>query len=691
MLRKRPINFAIECYNKHNLAALLKDPTVNTDVKYHGPLQLTPINFLVGKIDDSNFEQIFPCIELLVKHLANVNTPDGQEMTPILHIMKNKKLSSEHKRKIVQFIFDNAYDVDIDTSLNGEARKLLVKQLPDLILPSVRNKIKETWDFNRLLLCLKDGNQTEFLRGLNVKAEKKDASLLELFAAVDADGSLLTAAASNGMTKAVERMLRLGANINQTLQKDEQTLSPIECACEYGHLKVLELLLSSSKIITRGSVSIVVRRMNEEPNERLNYEKCFHLLLVHRNVDLDYVDNYYDPALHHAVQFNDQKTILALLDKGAYIGVKNTRNKYSISNINPKVFEEHLDNCVTTILDDDFVIQFDYSNLVPVSTKQYKKDPSKIAILCADEMAPIDYISKSNELRHLLKHPLMASFIFLKWHRLAFFFYLNLLVHCIMSGNLFLLIVSSYSCSPPDAESDSFDIYIELNMYLLLFMIVLTFVREVSQLIFSPRTYFKAFKNYLELALLFLVAWKWVHFVGISHLREDIARTIDTITVILLILELLILFGSLEIFDFPTYLVMLKAVGISFIKSFAFNMIILIGFGVCFFILMGQSRDGIDHCKLPNSTEASYDEQFNNFGNFTLSLMKTFVMSTGEFNLADIKFPSLFSALLFFAFIFLVPIVLMNLLNGLAVSDTQVQFHHSLKSFPSIYLQFLLK
>ena len=59
--------------------------------------------------------------------------------------------------------------------------------------------------------------------------------------------------------------------------------------------------------------------------------------------------------------------------------------------------------------------------------------------------------------------------------------------------------------------------------------------------------------------------------------------------------------------------------------------------------------------------------------------VKTIVMFTGELDYTDIPMQHWLGQLLFLIFIFLIVVVIMNLLNGLAVSDIQkiykVPFH----------------
>ena len=60
------------------------------------------------------------------------------------------------------------------------------------------------------------------------------------------------------------------------------------------------------------------------------------------------------------------------------------------------------------------------------------------------------------------------------------------------------------------------------------------------------------------------------------------------------------------------------------------------------------------------------NEPFNTVG---LSLVKTIVMFAGEMDYTDIVFHHWMGYLIWVMFVFLLVIVLMNILNGLAVSD----------------------
>lgn len=655
---------------------------MNVDAKYS---TLTPINFLAEKISDSNFSNVYRCIKLLLKHCADLNIPGRREMTPILTILKNKNLSAPNKELIVTYFLENG-DVDIDTPRNGEARTIIAKSMSNLQLPPVRDQSNQQCvDFNRLMVSLLNENETEFLQGLNYMAENKPDELPELFRAIDNNATLMILACKQGLASAVERMLRLGADINYSVDTPLEPLNPIKSACIFGNWRVLEILLKSPKLDLSKSgalLSIIVKNIGERVTHKCNYEKCFQILLNHPNIDINQKDLYDCSALHYAVKFNNSRAILELLQRGAYIGVKNKFDRLTISSINPKVLEKHFDNCITTNAfrpgDDNFAIEFDYTNLVPIETRksvQKSTDECKKSMdICPDEMVPIEYMSESNELRHLIRHPLIASFLFLKWNRFAFFFYVNFLL-C----SLFAVSTVSYILVCYNEEPNS----VELKYILRCVTTVLTIyiaVREISQFIFAPRVYIKSSENVLECILVVLVV-----LILFDICADDLRRTVAATAILLISIEIFLLAGSLPFWSFSTHYVMLKTVTWSFLRGLSLYAIILIAFSLSFFTLLREhkqsdTRNPYDSTKSDkdNADDDDDDGKLNKFDNLGLSIVKTLVMSTGEFDAASINFEmNTCSYLVFIAFLFIISTVLLNLLNGLAVNDTQAIKSHA--------------
>lgn len=647
------------------MAALLSDPNVDVDTKYSS---LTPINYLAESLTNDNFNELFRCIKLLVIHCADLNIPNRRDITPILNILKNRHLNDQHKDTAVLFMLENACNIDLDTNRNGEARAVLTQRYPNQVLPDVRSPNDRRWNFNTLIAAIRNENEGEFLQGLNTMAELsengRNERLRELFTAIDSDETLLIAAIKHDLAAAVERMLRLGADINFDIQKQ----TPIEYACIFGHWRVLKILLRSPKVqvnnVKTPLVSIVIKNIGEIVTNKCNYEQCFQQLLARTDIDLNKADIFHNSPLHYAVKYNNREAMLELMKRGAYIGAKNHFNKLAITDISPKILEKHFDSCITTNDirrgDDNFEIQLDYTNLVPLHTRQQHQSLAKGTLdKCADEMVPIEYMAESNELRHLIKHPLIASFLFLKWNRLAFVFYVNFLLCFLYAASTVSYVLLCYN---DHAENGALKHLLQFTSSILTVYII---AREAFQFICSPYIYLKSMENYMELALIVLT----VLVLKGDNFSESSRRTIGATTILLLSVELYLLAGSLPFWSFSTHYVMLKTVTISFLKSFLLYAIILIAFSLSFFTLLREEPKA----STDSADGDSAEDDINKFGNVGLSIMKTLVMSTGEFDAASINFNSnTWSYIIFVIFLFLISTVLFNLLNGLAVSDTQV-------------------
>lgn len=109
-----------------------------------------------------------------------------------------------------------------------------------------------------------------------------------------------------------------------------------------------------------------------------------------------------------------------------------------------------------------------------------------------------------------------------------------------------------------------------------------------------------------------------------------------------------------------TNVTMFTTVVWTFLSFLMWYAIIIVAFGIAFYIMFHRDHNGIGR-----------NEDYPFFDTIWLALFKTSAMFVGELEFADIPFTdNALSNIIFLAFIFLIVVVLMNLLNGLAVSDT---------------------
>lgn len=108
---------------------------------------------------------------------------------------------------------------------------------------------------------------------------------------------------------------------------------------------------------------------------------------------------------------------------------------------------------------------------------------------------------------------------------------------------------------------------------------------------------------------------------------------------------------------------MLKNVIMTFIGAIATYITLIVGFALCFTIVIFNSDSNFE---LENETGYI---KFDNFRNSYLGIFKTTIMLTGEFNVTNMNFSDPFDKVVFVVFFLLVSIVLLNLINGLTVTD----------------------
>ncbi|KAH8248069.1 hypothetical protein KR038_006405 [Drosophila bunnanda] len=394
----------------------------------------------------------------------------------------------------------------------------------------------------------------------------------------------------------------------------------------------------------------------------------------HQNLK-DQADNHlnthqeeYLTLLEDSIQRGKQRAFEAILTTGISVNLKPC--KANSLDMPPDLLEEHLDSCITTNGkkpgEQDFEIIFNYKNLIrqEMDPTGQTSNPRTISQGLHDEMTPIAYIAEAKELRHLLQHPLITSFLFLKWHRLSVIFYLNFLLYSLFTASIITHTLLKFHESEHSALTNLFGALSWLGIAYLI-------VREVIQWLMSPVLYFWSITNLMELVLIFLSILTCIE----SSYDQETKRVLAVFTILLVSLEFVLLVGSLPVLSISTHMLMLRAVSSSFVKSFALYSIFVLTFSLCFYILFGNptAMDQVvsvspDPTKEPDA-EAGGD--FNTFTKPIEALIKTIVMLTGEFDAGDIKFTSIYTYLIFLLFVFFMTIVLFNLLNGLAVSDTQ--------------------
>ncbi|GFG29710.1 hypothetical protein Cfor_09675 [Coptotermes formosanus] len=268
-------------------------------------------------------------------------------------------------------------------------------------------------------------------------------------------------------------------------------------------------------------------------------------------------------------------------------------------------------------------------------------------------------MAEGPQLRQLLRHPVAATFLNLKWQQVKLFYFSDVVFYVI-----FLLILTAYILflesnnrltnkytdnNSDDPESDGSPHFL---FYLLMVSLGLLTTREIFQLCIYRRMYILSLENWLEILLILVTS------VSCSSLLENVEtrRHFFAVAVLMGWFELVLLSGKLPLLS--VQLEMLRTVALTFLKFMIGYFLLLVAFVLAFYILFKESFD------------AGCDDLF--CGLFR-SLLNTTVMFAGEFDTCSLSFDTAkyTSHVIFLLFVFLVSIILLNLLNGLAVSDTE--------------------
>lgn len=175
-------------------------------------------------------------------------------------------------------------------------------------------------------------------------------------------------------------------------------------------------------------------------------------ILLRNGADINLMDGCGETALHIAARDGNQDTVVMLMKHGADLMFTKFRQP-PLSQIDRFTLRRFFDECLETNdktpHHQDFRLTFNYNFLTPKSCNRSKKGMAEMPMLL--------YMSQDRRLRHMLKHPVITSFLYLKWNYARSFFYINLLFYvtflCFLTTHVILTDYSSVK-SCPDAGNN---------------------------------------------------------------------------------------------------------------------------------------------------------------------------------------------------------------------------------------------
>ena len=652
-----PIHYAIKSLCPENVKIFLKnyDPS-KVNLKFGGQ---NCLHLLISSLTNSNYDDVSYCIKLLLSHGCNPNLPNNALKTPFYLLMR-KQMDLNDDKELIKYFLSNS-EIDFYTYKGLEMLKMMETLVPEYEIPPPSKHI----NFDSMITLLDNRKELEF--EIYFKAFKEIAG--ENFN--DDCLRFLEIAVANGMRDTVEYLLEKRVDVNQQSTRAKYMKPPAFLACSSGYYRILELLIKNPELkfsYQKDTQKYTLLHeicqnfaSNGKENRNVDFQKCFDLVIKDSRCDPNAEDDLGCSPLHYTVRYKNDIATIALLKKGAYINEESNFGKTPIDEISHATLEKFLNECISINLRGDKKIQdiqIDYNFLIAPNRNREQDSSDKDGYF--KEISSLKRISDNEELRSLVNHPVLSSFLFLKWSKLSFLFYTNLALFSTFMVAFIIYIVLCQYLPKMQREENLIFIFFEKTSFVSIWLLM---VREFFQCVLSYKHYVKSLMNWFEILLIILA---WVVFLNISRFSNENQRTMRAVLILFAAFEFLQIVGTLPFLSVSTHMVILKRVSITFFKSIALYSILLLSFGLSFFMLFGESQTE----KLNNEDEEA-ENKFASFGSPLMAIVRVFVMLTGEFDATDMKLNSGAICMIFTLFVFLITIVLFNLLNALAVSDTQ--------------------
>ncbi|XP_063923216.1 transient receptor potential cation channel protein painless-like [Zophobas morio] len=660
----KPLHLAVQNPNNSTLEVILRNIDAN---QINDTVEGNTALHMLIKTDAirENEEKFCKNIELLLKAGININQGDGKNLSAIFWAAKYGY------RHVVKTILATS-DVDLDShELRGETARTLIEekkiydgQLPKQIIHQIPK--------DKLFSLIKLAQEDEFIKYFEEFTNSSDFVNMD-----DGTSTLLQYCCERGLTKIAKYLINKGANVTKTIKNHD--ITPLELAAKNGYYEILAMLVEKTDVgVTPKLFCYLLKYSDEAKFDQIDHERCCQIILkkLESNetlMDVNGEDELKNTPIHYSLRYADEATTKKLLKLGASLACKNHFGIMPIEDIKPELLERRLDDCVKfnvknkNVEKRDFEVTFDYCSLIlPRKCKNIKFDESdpedvRTNLKIAPETEVIAYMSRAPEFRPLLKHPVIVSFLLMKWHRIRLLFYTNLLFYFMFVTSLILYIFTYYAYFDMEKHSDFVDGLSKLPWVTLNLTFWLLVLREIFQMTVSLTNYLKSFENYVEIVLM-IITGMILYIDGPSvATRKQLAST----AILLGAFEFVLMVGQHP--KLSTNVVMLKTVSVNFFKLFLWYSLLILAFALSFYILFAKPSEVSQNINV-TSTDKKLD-----FASVEKSVFKTIVMLTGEFDAASINFHTypITSKLIFSLFVFMISIILVNLLNGLAVSDTQ--------------------
>lgn len=630
----------------------------------------TALMFLI-KYGDPTTPEFVECVKILIHANIDVNIPDYNNCSPIVraaylyHTHEKKPKSVENDlflesfREVVKIVLHKG-NVDLDSHKWYEKTAREYITLNQICQIPKQAKMKGSKHINI---------KSKLFSLVIAKADKKIVNIKKVknYNLDDGENTLLQLAVQLKLETAVKYFLKRGADPNSTTARNRDT--PLEMAAKRNHHKIFEILLQWQ---TTAITSEIYCHFAAHRGNKIK-EKYFIELLHSPKLNIDLVCKCDNTPLHYAAMLSENEIVLDLLKRGASLVVENKFGEKPIDYIDPRVMTKFIDHCVeskssVSVYHKKAILTFNYQFLLknqrePTMESSFEEiediaDNFIQKERFASETEVAMTISELPEMRNLLKHPVISSFLYVKWFKIKNFFWIVMLFHvwCYLSFlNYF------YYCSRYDYSQIQATFWIFILSYVAYVGFILT------RIIVNRGDLNMHLHIYIECCLVILIL------ITLCLPSMVLRKHFSVFGILLAAFSLIFWMGYHP--KMSTHVAMLQRVAYNFFKILLCYCILIIAFGISFYILFHNyqivrlKKNGTEII-IANDTMEDENSFFINPGT---AIFKTFVMMTGEYETSEFKFhqTEASSYIIFLLFVFMISLILMNLLTGVAVTDTE--------------------